>query len=642
MNDALLGFRLAVAGGWGRAGLVVAGNALSVAVLVTAAAIVDVVFDPSVGRGESQQRDLALVVVLYLALPVVALLGSVTRLSSGVRDRRLAALHLLGVSRRRTVRIVAAEAGLLATTGAIAGTVLYAYAVRLALLDVDEHWRRWFGGTHLWPSVAGWAVVVAGVPVLSMAVSLAPIGGIVKSPLAVRRAVVPARPGWWRLIPFGAGAAILFVVAVRPLKQDMEISRAHFLVFCAGVILLGLALPLVIPIAVRLTGDVAAGRARRASMLLAARRLQQESATTTRLVAVMAVTIALVCAASCVLVTYEATPQYLAARRAATTGPQAAELSTDGPGVDLSRIHVVGGVHAAVARYYAVQRACTPTEQTAHPVGWGSGCGNLLVGTCADLEAFNGPAPGCRDDQPAWLSTAGQPPPPLTPTARLVHSPAGPFTAAGETFLALPRVGRIDLQAVHDGSWALDAQLFVPVATAGLDRFLPKPDVWTVLLDSGTDAITRLERAVGPSVSVQPEDISELEVVAGYRAVTYGLAGAIVIVCLLALLVTGADAAVQRRRYLAGLAIVGVNPRVLYFSHLLHTAAPLTAAIPTATGTGLLIGVAYLAMAGQRTATPWSTAGVVGVAALVAGALIAVATAAGLGGRVRPADLRHE
>jgi putative ABC transport system permease protein len=159
-----------------------------------------------------------------------------------------------------------------------------------------------------------------------------------------------------------------------------------------------------------------------------------------------------------------------------------------------------------------------------------------------------------------------------------------------------------------------------------------------VVLDGGAP-LRGLTRAVQPlGFEVAGEYVGDLEVVAGYRRVLYAVAAVIIGVGLAALLIAGIDRASERRRHLAALAVLGVPGRVVRRSQLLQALAPLAVGIPVAAGIGLLAGGAYL----QTTATPWPAVALLVLAVAAAAGLVAGGTLLGLGGPIRPADLRRE
>ena len=199
----LLAARLARAGGRLRTALVVAGSAVGTVVLLIAAAIPQTLVHP-----DQDARNFATIVILALSLPVVTLLAAVTRVSASVRDRRLAALRIIGVSAATTRAVAAIEAALLSAAGSVVG-VLGFLAVRPVAAEVARE-HDWFHGRQLTPSTLGAALAIGAVSlVLSLMVAVLPARAVTSSPLAVRRQAAVPRPRWWRLGPLVVGSAVL-------------------------------------------------------------------------------------------------------------------------------------------------------------------------------------------------------------------------------------------------------------------------------------------------------------------------------------------------------------------------------------------------------------------------------------------------
>ena len=128
-----------------------------------------------------------------------------------------------------------------------------------------------------------------------------------------------------------------------------------------------------------------------------------------------------------------------------------------------------------------------------------------------------------------------------------------------------------------------------------------------------------------------------------YRDILYTVAAVLLMIGLVALLITALDAAVQRRRYLAALAVIGVPLAVSRRSQLVQVAAPLVIGLPAASGCGLLAGRAYLQLGeSNRIATPWASTGSLLGFALLAGLVVAALTVPGLGRSPHAEDLRRE
>lgn len=645
MTEFALGLRLALSGGRGRAALVVFSNLLGVVVLLLAAAVPGAL--PVVLSVEDQR--FSAVVVLFLTLPVVTLLVSTTRLSAATRDRRLAALRLLGASAGRTRLVAASEALVLSLTGVVGGLFTYAFAVRPLVQAVDQLWRSWFDGRPLAPGALGWLAVAAGVPGLSVLVALAPVRSTSAAALSVRRQAAPASPQYWRLLPLAVGVGLLAWSAGRPSMPSGDPSLAHARVFFVGVALTAVSLPLVVPVGVRLLGDAASRWGRSAPTTLAGRRLQQEPGTTTRLLAALLAALFLVAGGRCVLITFETTPQYLRAARASSTGPQIVELDTRAtPSWDVASVRELPAVRAIVASSQ-VGAACTEDDLAGQaPSSFRPrACHDAFVGSCDELQEFAAATLMCRDE-PAWLSLDPQQPDRLRGTD-VVLVPQNMLDPEGEQPTLLDkglRLGRLPVldipMSTADPNWVPRQRLFVPSDTPGLEPLLTAPGLWLVALQGGPAAVRSLEEALPPQVQVYPEDMTDLSTVDGYRAVLHAVTGIVLLLGLASLVVHSVDQAVERRRHLAALTLLGVPSRVVRRSQLLQVGAPLLVGFPIAGALGLLSGVAYLNLIGMRAITPLTSVVILILGALCASAVVVLASIVGLGGRVRAQDLRQE
>ncbi len=639
MTDVRIAARLALAAGPTRTTLIAAGYVIGVAVLLLATAVPNAAFGGD--DGTAGDRRIGIALSLVLALPVTVLLASVTRLSAAVRDRRLASLRLLGVDAGRTARIAGLEALLLAVFSVLVGVLIYVMAISPAVRALDAGWRQWFEGRPLDPPNVGWAAALLGVPLLSVLVSLAPVRAVARTPIAIRREAPTVRPGWWRLLPFATGIVLLTLLVAQPNPAGSRITQIQIALLLGGVVLLTIALPLVVPLLVRLAADGAARSTRSVPWLIAARRLQQQPAATTRLVAVLLVGLFLLAAGLSALTPFERSAQYLRALRASTAGPQRVDVIVDPSAtIDATRVRAIPGVLALVPRR-PVGRACTPQEQNGAVAAV---CGSVFIGTCAELTAFSSGITGCRDDQPAWLQPEQTKHDEQPRTTRLIVDPddqeAGAL-AGRSTQIAVP--GFIDVRFNSDDpAWNPGVTLFVPTATPGITGLLAAPHQWQAALVGGAAPTAALIAAVGPAGRILTEDTSELNTVGGYRAVLYAVTVIVLAICLVGLLITGIDHAVERRRHLAALTLIGVQPAVVRRSQLLQALTPLIVGVPLAGCGGLLTGAAYLALIGQSTTTPWPAVSAVTAAALAAAFLVATATVAGLGGRIKPVDFRRE
>lgn len=168
--------------------------------------------------GDSYQSDprsdptlLLLVVVMFVVLlmPVAVFIAAAVRFGGERRDRRLAALRLVGADAATTRRIAAGEAA----AGALLG-VLVGFAVFLAVRQLADDFTvvietRFFPSDFaMRPQLA--LLVALAVPGAAVLVTLFAMRSVVVEPLGVVRACRTAkRRLWWRLLLPVAGLALL-------------------------------------------------------------------------------------------------------------------------------------------------------------------------------------------------------------------------------------------------------------------------------------------------------------------------------------------------------------------------------------------------------------------------------------------------
>ncbi|MEO3976001.1 FtsX-like permease family protein [Streptomyces sp. CAU 1734] len=164
----------------------------------------------TVGIGEIDPvlHVLGWLICVVLLVPVSVFIATAVRFGGERRDRRLAALRLIGAGIGSTRRIAAGEALCGTVLGLLIGGVLFAAA------------RLFAGSVRIWdlsafPSdvvpVPGLAVLTAvAVPVLSVLVTVFSMRALTIEPLGVSRNARPRRRRlWWRLLLPVAGVVLL-------------------------------------------------------------------------------------------------------------------------------------------------------------------------------------------------------------------------------------------------------------------------------------------------------------------------------------------------------------------------------------------------------------------------------------------------
>ncbi|MFI6521314.1 FtsX-like permease family protein [Spirillospora sp. NPDC050679] len=227
---------------------------------------------------------LAAIASVLMVVPLLVFGGAAARLTVARRDRRLAALRLVGATPGQVVAVTVVEAVLTALAGAVAGALLYALAVP-ALARITIGGGAWFTG-DLWPPLPWLAGVLAAVPLLVGVSAVVGLRRVVVSPLGVARRQTPPGMKAVRLLAF-AVIVVAFGAVGGSLGGLREVGLVVLLAFLA---LAFLGINLVGPWVVALIGRIAAGTARSPVRLLAGRRLLDDPRAAWRTVAGVALT----------------------------------------------------------------------------------------------------------------------------------------------------------------------------------------------------------------------------------------------------------------------------------------------------------------------------------------------------------------
>ncbi|MFD1151378.1 FtsX-like permease family protein [Saccharothrix hoggarensis] len=565
--------------------------------------------------GEVRPRELDPVLSLLIMVGVVALLfpvlvfvGISTRLAGSERDRRLAALRLVGAGARRVRRIAAGESLLGAFVGLGVGAALFLTARQLV-----EHVRIMglsvFVG-DLTPSPPLAVLIFVLVPVLAVVTSMIAMRHTVVEPLGVVRRTKPVRRAlWWRLMPviIGSGALISQSGTLGGTRAD-----ASEPVVIGGILMLLLAIPALLPWVVeRAVGRLRGGAP---SWQLAIRRLQLESGTAARVVGGVAVVLAGGIALQSVLASAESKI-----------------VDRPIPEADKSRItismrdaspEVVDQTVGLLTRSVGVERV-HPTRSLG--LTWGSDeYDSALVGTCEALRA-QADLPSCRDGDAFYVDTdfaRSSARTRIQPGQRVVviqdyeTGTSGPQWTVPEFTAVRPRPGVTDVQS----------GLLVTPSTV---RDLPvTSDFATVLVlvdPDQPDIAEHVRNALAPMTwrayasYFGSADVSQR--VREFQSIRQALLAGSLITLLLAgasLLVLALEQVRERRRPLAVLAASGVPKGALARSLLWQNAVPLLLALGVAVAVGGGLAILLLRIIAQPTVLDWPGIGILsGVSALM-------------------------
>ncbi|WP_426404155.1 FtsX-like permease family protein [Streptomyces sp. R-07] len=566
---------------------------------------------------------LVVVACVVLLLPVLVFIATAVRFGGEQRDRRLAALRLIGADTATTRRIAAGESLASALLGLLVGLGLFAVARQFAgaftIWDVNAY------PGDVVPMATLTVLVLAVVPVASVVVTLFALRGVAIEPLGVVRTSTPRRRRlWWRLLLLAAGAAFLV-----PLMGEVRITQTG--IDSVGVVtgttlaLIGLTtlLPWLVEAGVKRlhAGPVA--------WQLAVRRLQLSSGTAARAVSGIVV---------------------------AATGAIALQMLfqamendfTQVSSEDTSRAQIAFGADARDAEdARGMIDRFRRTEGVAGVIGivesrvWRPGplkegeefapMSSIRVGDCASLREF-ATLPSCTDGDvfvflahgaqgnpdDSFVTRAARPG--ATVALRDPHPhPSAPQRPKGAPLpqWRIPTTARIvDSRPDPTGMYEYGV-LATPSAidTALLDE----PDAQAMVrldpaVPDAADHVRNTAAAIDPTSWVRT--LKDTERDAAFSSVRTGiLVGSTLTMLLVAasLLVATLEQLRDRKRLLSSLVAFGTRRSTLCWSVLWQTAVPILLGLVLAVAGGLGLGLVLLKMGGQPVNDWWAFLPVVGI-----------------------------
>ncbi|WP_406093083.1 ABC transporter permease [Streptomyces sp. NBC_01013] len=150
---------------------------------------------------------LIIMICVVLLAPVAIFIATAVRFGGDRRDRRLAALRLVGTDIRMTRRIAAGEALFGSVLGLLIG--LAVFLTGRQFVDYVEIWDVSAFPSDLAPDARLCALIALAVPLTAVVVTLAAMRSVVIEPLGVvRNSRGRKRRLWWRLLLPVAGLAV--------------------------------------------------------------------------------------------------------------------------------------------------------------------------------------------------------------------------------------------------------------------------------------------------------------------------------------------------------------------------------------------------------------------------------------------------
>lgn len=195
---------------------------------------------------------LALIACAFLVPTLFSLISQAAVTSVAGRERRLAALRLIGLSARDITRMTVLETGINAVVGTALGALLSAILVpafsALTFMGIP------LSPTELYLPWWGYLAVGAALIVLALAAALAGMQRVAVSPLGVARQQMPRSLRWWRAVAFLV-LAVGLLVGVN--QFDMFTSLGAMLAVAAFLVMLIGTLSLIAPLFLQVSARAA-------------------------------------------------------------------------------------------------------------------------------------------------------------------------------------------------------------------------------------------------------------------------------------------------------------------------------------------------------------------------------------------------
>ncbi|WP_320783925.1 ABC transporter permease [Streptomyces sp. CRN 30] len=555
--------------------------------------------DPGEEKTDPVLILLVLVMFVVLLMPVAVFIATAVRFGGERRDRRLAALRLVGADAAMTRRIAAGEAMAGALFGLVFGTVFFLVGRQIAgsveVFDISVF------PSYLNPTPLLALLVAVAVPAAAVLVTLFALRGVTIEPLGVVRTAKPARRRlWWRLLLPLAGLAMLYPM----IGQGRENGDFNQYLVTGGVVLLLIGVTALLPWAVeRVVAGLGGGGV---SWQLAVRRLQVSSGTAARMVNGIAVAVAGAIALQMLFAgvdgdyTESVTDQDVTRTQMQVSLESGVPVSAAAP-----KFEATGGVEAV---YAYNEGSLGDRHKDPEKSSW------MTVGTCAALREV-ADLPSCEDGDvftvkdAEWDTDTAELAKPgtrlwLDPTYGDVPRAAEvPWTVPAGTKDAKTRLGMTNNQA---GGFFLTPKAVPDSLKPGLAG-----EIYLKLDDAYPD-VHDLVRNTAAAVDPHAESMvwSDTTTNREFTVIRTGLfVGASCVLALIgaSLLVSQLEQLRERRKLLSSLVAFGTRRRTLGLSVLWQTAIPIALGLVLSSVVGLTLGTVLLRLTDTPVGVDWAS-----------------------------------
>jgi hypothetical protein len=572
---------------------------------------------------EANLRSTLLVILtlglVVLLLPVFVFIASSARIAGAERDRRLAALRLVGSDARQVRRIAAAESLVSAVFGLLLGGGLF-LLVRSFAADFEIGGESFFPGdlTPSWPLLL---LIIVIVPLLGVLTTQFALRRTIIEPLNLVRQAIPVR----RRVAWRLGLIVIGVVML----VSAALIRPAVVMIIGGATLLLLSVPILLPwllerLAARFTGG--GGPA----FQLAVRRLQLDTGTPSRVVGSLSVVLAGAVALQLVLAGQSAT---------------VTQRVVDG---DRFWVQAYGkDADRAVAAMRGSPDVSVDYLVKSFAIEGGGRSGGVSVADCAMLVRLL-EVDRCQDGDAFSLPSAGSSVPMWRGTVDVVDrwgSGIGRPAVIGQ--IELPeQLRETTVRLSHD--MTTGTILLTPGAlraTPGLEGNS------TGMISTGsTDAVEKVRNAVEPYsfstdiIAIGAGDGKNTDILLFLQIRKALLIGSLftLLLAAMSLLVVAVEQTRERRQSIAALSATGVPLGTLVRSLLWQNAIPIVIAVVIALASGISLAALMFRLIGIEFTMDWLAPGLMAATAGTLILLVTVLTLPALRSATRLTALRTE
>ncbi|MDT9691836.1 ABC transporter permease [Streptomyces sp. P9(2023)] len=538
---------------------------------------------------ESTLDILRFTLACVVLLPLAVFLSVCARLSAESRARRLAALRLVGLSVKDTLRVNAGETVAAAFLGALLGVGGY-LAFNEVMARIGLPGLHWYPADGRPEATTLFACLVL-CPALAWIVGRHSARAAARTPLNVRRTAERKPPSMYGMLLLVPGLGVIAgYCALSVLGKDPSGGSANTLLIPAAVLLTGAGLVFGLPPLTMWLARKLAGTARSLPLALAMRRAEVEPGASLRVVTGLVLLIFATSLTQGVLVELDQV-----SRRTAPVQEYRVALDKL-TGEQYARMSRVEG-----ARAQAVELSSwTPADDSLTKPSVAG-----IIATCAQLAAFVAESRGCVDGKMLSLRDLGS-----SPNEDAVPGRTFPFILKNGRKLSLTVPHEHLTVRAYQPSAFSSTDVLIPPSLVRVDE-LPKNSALVLLSDADAPTVRTVLDGIGaiaPTAEVEPvgivvESLAQLTVIRSLLAAGMVLG---LVISVAAFVVSVADRAMERRGQVAALVLLGARGGTLRVVQCVQVVVPLAVGLGAAVVTGWLAESSYLITGGGAVHWDWS------------------------------------